>query len=491
MSGAREGVVAESKSSLVEDYGAKVWNVFNESKSFVTVSLLGSLPLFWWAWGVDVGAAGLVATLVAGILAWVLLWWDYPLSLRGLLWLGALGFGFRYAQIFGMSALWLPIGLCLAWFCFFNFFVWGFVYYHFFTRESWATTFKFPYLVMTNDDSTAGNFFQVVPQLLAPAFAWRILAGDGTAMPASDAYLSFGGGTALLLGLAIALHGAWAKRKGIHDVPEPRALVPEARARRVIFLVIDGCRADRCRNPKDAQTPWLDHLAKSGVEVKGVRTMYPARTSVSFSSMMTGALPRVHGVTSNFALRPVRVPTLFDALEREGKRGVLIGIAHHHDIAHKNWNVHSVTSFVRNEDADELFFKVTRQVIEAEDPDFLVVDLISVDQTGHMRGSLGADYRRAIEATDAQIRKFCEWLESRRFFDDGVLFVTSDHGQGRGIGGHGYWGRGEVEVPFLVYGPGAGVPQGSIVLERRTVMDVAPTVAAILLKTPWPQAIRS
>ena len=92
--------------------------------------------------------------------------------------------------------------------------------------------------------------------------------------------------------------------------------------------------------------------------------------------------------------------------------------------------------------------------------------------------SLKKQHAKALTATDGKIREFCSWLTERGFFDDGVLIVMSDHGQGRGIGGHGYWGRGEVYVPFIAMGK--GVPRGVRRLEERSLMDVTPTVSRIL-----------
>lgn len=466
-------------SGFLENYGAKLWNVANESKSFVALTLLVGVPFLAWvvpSWRASLGDA-LVAAAVAGSLAFVMTWHDHPLRLRALLWGWLAIAGGAYVASFGVAALAAPVALALGWFFFFTLVVWGTIYYHFLTKEPWSTSAGFWKLVMTNDDSTSGNFQQVIPQILAPALLWRVVAQRPEA--ASPAIL---GGSLAALALAFvatgAIHRAWHARVGTRDHPTPEPLLPDARASRVIIVNIDGCRADRARDPADAQMPWLDHLAANGLEVVGMRTMYPARTSVAFSTLLTGRPPDSHGVNSNFCFRPVRGETLFDRLERAGKKGIAIGIAHLYDIGHANWNIRSLTSFVKNEEADDIFLGATRDVIEKEDPDFLIVDLISVDQTGHMRGSLGDDYKRALEATDAKIREFTHWLQARGFFDDGILIVMSDHGQGRGIGGHGYWGKGEVEVPFLAYGK--GVPRGVRRIEQRSLLDVTPTIAHAL-----------
>lgn len=470
---------AAEPSPFLEIWGAKLWNVANESKTFVACTLLVGIPfLAWVALGWRAGAeAALVATAVVALFTFLLTWPDYPLGLRAILWAWFLLVGAAYVATFGWAELLLPVGLVLAWFFFFTLVVWGTIYYRFLTHEPWRTCRRFYRLVMTNDDSTSGNFFQVMPQMLAPAMLWRLVATQ--AAWRTPTVLA---GTVAAMGLAYAVtslvHRAWHKRKetGVHPVSEN--LLPGTKVRRVVQINIDGCRADFTRDPTITATPNLDRMAKQGAEVVGMRTMYPARTSVAFSTMMTGLPPREHGITSNFTYHKVRGETLFDRIEKAGKKGIMVGIAHFDDIAHDNWHLHSIKSFVRNEEADAIFFGEVRRIIESQEPDFLCVDLISVDQTGHMRGALGPDYLKAIESTDEAIGSFVKWLGGRGFFKDGLVMVTSDHGQGRGIGGHGYWGAGERDVPFIVYG--ANVPAGLLRTEQRSLMDVKPTICGVL-----------
>ena len=84
-------------------------------------------------------------------------------------------------------------------------------------------------------------------------------------------------------------------------LPQPlrrASAAPAARiSKRFIAIVIDGCRADRLR---EADTPFIDRLRAEGTEFTNVATVYPARTVTCFSSMLTGASPKVHGMRSNF-----------------------------------------------------------------------------------------------------------------------------------------------------------------------------------------------
>ena len=92
------------------------------------------------------------------------------------------------------------------------------------------------------------------------------------------------------------------------------------------MIVVDGCNRGRLWQ---AHAPVMDRLAREGTEYLGVEPAYPARTVVCFSSMLTGATPAEHGMRSNFAPRlGVQRESIFDVLDRHGRRGRLVGIAH-------------------------------------------------------------------------------------------------------------------------------------------------------------------
>ena len=63
----------------------------------------------------------------------------------------------------------------------------------------------------------------------------------------------------------------------------------------------------------------------------------------------------------------------------------------------------------------------------------------------------------------------------------------ADHGQGRGIGGHGHLDWGERPVPFVVWGQGS-LP-GTVSREPRSVLELAATIGR-LLGIPQPDAAR-
>ena len=222
----------------------------------------------------------------------------------------------------------------------------------------------------------------------------------------------------------------------------------------------------------------MDRLTRDGTEYLGVEPAYPARTVVCFSSMLTGAAPDEHGMRSNFAPRlGVRCESIFDVLERQGRHGRLVGIAHLLDPFGEDV-VRSVTSVQPTDRIDHSLVAAAREVVEEEDPDLLVLQLLAADQLGHVRGTRNREYLEQVAETDRHVEGFLGWLEERGKLADATVVLMADHGQGRGIGGHGHLDWGEAPVPFAVWGAGA-VP-GTVSSEPRSVLELAPTIAALL-----------
>jgi hypothetical protein len=435
-----------------EEWAARGWNVLNEGKPFTVVFGVLVLALS------GVGGRGFLACLPLA-----LGWWRhaFPLRLRALLWAVAVGV-IAVAGGLPVGAALLALALYLA----FTVVLWGTVYYHLRLGARWTNFWRFWRLVVENPDPTSGNLLEQAPKVAA------LLAVGHSGRPLPVLWLA---------GLGAWAVGSFATRRLVTWVPgwatgdraadrRPRSAGPALcgpPSRKTVLLVIDGCRADRLA---EAHTPFLDRLASEGVSYGRCSTVYPARTVTGFASMLTGAPPAVHGLRSNFAPRlGVRCPSVFDVVPRSA----MVGIAHLVDAFGDR--VSTVTAVMPNDEIDAALCTRARQVVEAEDPDLLVVQTLSVDQTGHFRGSYYDEYLEHIEATDRELAALVDWLAERWGGLDGVTIgVVSDHGQGRGIGGHGHWTEPERWVPCIWWG--FGVP-ASPMRDEVSILDVAATLA--------------
>ena len=461
---------------LAEVWAARAWNVFNEGRPF---SIVYPLLVLLAAAVVGLAPGGPLGLALIGAVAasLVLSRFSFPLRGRALLWLGALA---AVPLLEPWRAPSLLLG-ALAGYAFFTVVVWGSVYYHLRTGAPWTNGLRFWRLVLTNSDPTSGNALEQVPKLLIALSAATLLAEEwGGASLARVA-----GAVAITAGL-----GALAARRFAKRLPRS----PErdragrgsdgALSRRVYVIVVDGCNRGRLWQ---SDAPVIDRLAREGTEYLAVEPAYPARTVVCFSSMLTGATPAEHGMRSNFAPRlGVRCESIFDLLERDGRRGRLVGIAHLLDPFGEDV-VRSVTSVQPTSEIDRSLSAEARRVVDEEDPDLLVLQLLAADQLGHVRGVRSPEYLDQLAETDRRVGELLAFLDERGKLDDATVILMADHGQGRGIGGHGHLDWGERPVPFVVWGEGA-VP-GAVSREPRSVLELAATISR-LLGLPTPRAAR-
>ena len=465
--------------SRLEVTAARLWNVLNEGKPFTPVFTLGIIALlsvphltdgsYWLRAG---------AALIALIPLFIVFYrFDFPLRLRVALWvyLGIFLAAFRFIDV---TAVALILGLYLT----FTIVLWGTVYYHLRIGTSWLNFTRFWRLVLENPDPTSGNFLEQIPKLMLVVLAFQMLV----ARPALGTFLALEGFVLLLAVTGLLLH-QW-----FFTWPPAPSLVPTSiRAtrgnrisRRFIAIVIDGCRADRL---VEANTPFIDRLRSEGTDYTNTSTVYPARTVTGFSSMFTGAPPKVHGMSSNFVPSlGVKCASIFGALRTDGLTGKLVGIAHLVD-AFGHDDVETVTAVTNNDEIDDALTARAQAVIQRDDPDLLILQLLSVDQTGHARGSYNSEYLAKIEESDRIIQRFLEWCQEVGYLEEATVLITADHGQGIGIGGHGHMSPSERYVPCILWGE--GVETGGAIDEPHSVMDVAATIAYFLGVPPPEQSV--
>jgi hypothetical protein len=450
-----------------EVWAARAWNVFNEGRPFSVV-----YPVLVLLAAVLVGLApdGSILLALAGALALsaVLACFTFPLRGRLLLWL---------ALVLSVPLLepWRAPGLllgALAGWLVFTVVVWGSVYYHLRTGAPWLNGLRFWRLVLTNSDPTSGNALEQVPKMLMSLSAATLLAEE----PSAGSIAAGAAAAALVAALGYVAQRRFARtRLPRYPTRSPSFPIGPALARRVYVIVIDGCNRGRLWQ---ADAPVVDRLAREGTEYLAVEPAYPARTVVCFSSMLTGATPAEHGMRSNFVARlGVRTESVFDVLGRHGRRGRLVGIAHLLDPFGDDV-VRSVTSVQPTERIDHSLAAEARRVVDEEDPDLLVLQLLAADQLGHVRGVRNAEYLEQLADTDRRVAEFLAFLEERGKLEGATVVLMADHGQGRGIGGHGHLDWGESPVPFIVWGEGA-VP-GATSREPRSVLELAATIADLL-----------
>ena len=253
----------------------------------------------------------------------------------------------------------------------------------------------------------------------------------------------------------------------------------------VNHVVIIGCDGMSPDGVQKAKTPNMDGLIQRGTYTPHARGVMPTSSSPNWASMIMGAGPEQHGITSNdwrpnkFEIAPTAVgsgdifPTIFGVLREQQPSAV---IACFHD-----WGGFGVL-FEREaldviEDTDGPVNTTERAVtyFEAHQPNLTFIHLDHIDHAGHKYGHGTAEYYTSVEEADRLIGETIRGLEAAGMLEQTILIVTSDHG---GVGkGHGGATIAEIEIPWIIAGP--GVTPGKELTSFVNIYDTAATVAYI------------
>lgn len=253
----------------------------------------------------------------------------------------------------------------------------------------------------------------------------------------------------------------------------------------VNHVVIIGCDGLSPDGVQKAKTPNMDNLMQRGAYTMRARAVMPTSSSPNWASMLMGAGPEQHGVTSNawkpdkFELAPTAVgsggifPTIFSVLRAQQPSAV---IACFHD-----WGGFGIL-FEREapdviEDTDGPVKTTERAVayFKAKQPNFTFIHLDHIDHAGHAHGHGTPEYYKSVEEADRLIGETIQGLKTAGMFEQTILIVTSDHG---GVGkGHGGSTTAEVEIPWIITGP--GVAPAKELTSFVNTYDTAATVAHI------------
>ncbi len=254
-------------------------------------------------------------------------------------------------------------------------------------------------------------------------------------------------------------------------------------AKHFIVIGVDGMSPDGIRK---AATPVMDKVMREGAHTLYARAVLSTSSSQNWASMIMGAGPEQHGITSNgwerneYPFPPVVsgregiFPTIFCEIRKQ-KPQAEIGIIYHWDgfgrLCEKsciNYDVH-VDDEVRTTDTAVAYIK-------AKKPNYLFIHLDHVDGAGHGKGHGTPDYYKAVEKADTLIGRILNAIEAAGIMKETVVLVTSDHG-GKGYG-HGGESLEELEIPFLLFGK--NLKRGKEISHPVYQYDNAATAAFVL-----------
>lgn len=286
-----------------------------------------------------------------------------------------------------------------------------------------------------------------------------------------------------------------------------QTLVSETPPPDVYLITIDTLRADHvgCYGYKLVETPALDALAADGVRFTQAFTHSPI-TNTSHITILTGLLPSVHGVTDfGIPLSPQHL-TAAELLKKRGyQTAAFIGavILDSNTLApglDRGFDFYD--NFPAKTDTKERWGRVERRGMEVVDhaeawfdkhragPHFVWVHMYDPHDPYEPPPPFAEKYKDhlydgEIAYADSAVAHWIAFLKKAGVYDNSIIIVTGDHGEG--LGEHGEETHGlflydsTLHVPLILKTPGkmaAGAHRGTAIDTEVRTTDILPTILA-------------
>ena len=256
----------------------------------------------------------------------------------------------------------------------------------------------------------------------------------------------------------------------------------------VVVIGFDGLSPDGLQN---ADTPTFDTMIEEGASTMHARAVLPTSSSTNWASMIMGAGPEQHGITSNAWERdnltlpavtqsePFLFPSIFHLI-REQRTSEKIGAIYHWGGFGRLFEKNAV-DFDENPATEEETAVNASSYIKVEKPLFTFVHFDHIDHAGHEFGHGTKEYYHAVEKADSLLAEIMKAITESGMADNTMVIISSDHG-GKGKG-HGGESMEEIEIPFILWGK--GIKKDYRIKYPVYQYDNAATVAhALQIKTP-------
>ena len=250
----------------------------------------------------------------------------------------------------------------------------------------------------------------------------------------------------------------------------------------VRHVLVIGCDGLGALSFTGSNAPVMTRLMHGGAFTLRARAVIPTSSSPNWASMINGAGPEQHGITSNewmpdhFDIAPTFTnrwgyfPTIFSVL-REQRPVAFQAVVHDwQDFGRlvepgvtdlKEWVKGSIATADR-----------AAQVLRERQPTFTFVHFDDVDHTGHGLGWRSPQYFKTVDLVDGLIGDLLRVVDETPMRNHTLVLVTADHG---GVGTkHGGVSADELFIPWIIHGPGVAAGH-----ELKTVVNTYDTAATL------------
>ena len=225
----------------------------------------------------------------------------------------------------------------------------------------------------------------------------------------------------------------------------------------IVVIGFDGLSPDGLEH---SDTPNFDKLINEGSYTFHARAVLPTSSSPNWASMIMGAGPEQHGITSNsweknnFILPAVAqsedflFPTIFSLIDKQIENAE-IGAIYHWDGFGRLFEKSAVDYDIIGKTEDETV-NLASEYIESKKPTFTFIHFDHVDHAGHEFGHGTKEYYKSVEKADELLAQVMKAIEKAGIANETMVIISADHG---GVGkGHGGESLKEIEIPFIVWG---------------------------------------
>ncbi|MCX8165431.1 MAG: alkaline phosphatase family protein [Acidilobaceae archaeon] len=254
----------------------------------------------------------------------------------------------------------------------------------------------------------------------------------------------------------------------------------EPLAKHVIIVLLDGLSQSALLYHMQNNETVRSFVSKTALYLDG-KTVLPSFSYPTRGTILSGAPPEVHEVSSNFFSRKIEVDNLFKIAKERGYVTASVGDS----------GIHKVFGHLLDESypmdrggsqaavaLQEALELVERRTARGERL-FLWIGLTDVDTMGHKAGPFTEEYNATLVNVIALLSTFVEALQERGVLKDTLLVVLNDHGFKKGA----HHGGPEEEVTafyMMIISPLAKPGTYRPSFDQK---DVAPTISMIM---GWP-----
>ena len=239
---------------------------------------------------------------------------------------------------------------------------------------------------------------------------------------------------------------------------------------KTLLILVDGMRADAVEQVVQAK-----NVLQASEYTLAAQTVMPSSTLPCHMSMFHSVEPSRHGTATNTYAPQVRpIDGLFEVLAAAKKTtalfyswGPLRDVARPKSVDFSYYVKGDTTNYVR---ANELVTDAAISCVQDFAPDFAFLYLGLTDEAGHAHGWMSDKYFDSLNSSFENIERILATLP-----EDYAVIILADHGGHDRC--HGTDLPEDMTIPMLVLRRGNAF---SLDLSQASIMDVAPTITALL-----------